>query len=181
MCGEGDTSSVTTVNDDGRRSLDSGRRPTLFAMTHELNGDAQVAAGPSATKVEARTSAEAVVAAAAEEIIGSFASEEDIVTSSTRNLVAAPPSADEVEAAAPLNLVGTPARNNDVVPRGADDLIRPSRPNDRRLKAPAHRRSRSRARGRSEHHRCANRHCEHDENSASRAPFHEPLPSDPSS
>jgi hypothetical protein len=144
-------------------------------MTHELNGDAQVAAGPSATKVEAGTSAEAVVAAAAEELIGPSSSEEDIVTSSTGNLVAAPSSADEVEAAAPLNLIGTPARNDDVVTWGANDLIRPARPNDRRLKLPAHRGSRRRARDRSEHHRCEHGHRERDRRFARRSPLHEPL------
>ena len=92
------------------------------------------------------------------------------------NLVAAPPSADEVEATTPLNLVGTPARNDDVVTRGADDLVRPTRPHDRRLKAPAHRRSRRRARGRSEHHRCEHRYCEHDGSSACRSPLPAPLP-----
>jgi hypothetical protein len=72
-----------------------------------------------------RDLAEAVVAEAAEGRIGPSASEDDIVTSSTGNLVAATPSADEVKAALPLNLVGASARNDDVVTRGADDLIRP--------------------------------------------------------
>jgi len=117
----------------------------------ELHG-AQVAAASTVTKVEARTSREAVVAAVAGEFIAASVSEEDVVTWSTGNLVVAPPRTDEVEAAAPLNLVGTTARNDYVVTRGADDLIRPVRPDDGRLKPPAHWGSRRRVRGHSEYH-----------------------------
>jgi hypothetical protein len=139
-----------------------------LATTRDFNG-AQVGTGPAAPTVEAGTSGEAVVAAAAEEQIVASLSVEDIVTASAENLVVALPSADEVVPAAPLNPVITTARNDDVVTRGADELIRPARPDDRRLKPPAHRGTRRRARSRSDRHR-EHRNCERDDGFAPRQP-----------